>query len=166
MIKEPLHVLIIDDEMVDRRIYKRLLGAEHFLFDEADSAASGLLSLEKHLPDCILLDQNLPDIAGLDLIQQIRSDYPDFSAPIILLTGEGSETIAARALRSGGASDYLIKGSIDQKNLRDAIYNAIEKSNALKPKEKITVMMTALQQLLAKDHGELNEKQIEELKRI
>lgn len=57
--------------------------------------------------DVVLLDNRLPDIAGVDLLPRLLA-FPD-PPSVIMVTGEGSEELAANALRMG-AEDYLVKG--------------------------------------------------------
>lgn len=65
------------------------------------------LSLARQLqPDLLITDQNMPNLTGLDLIRRLRSERPRF--PAILITAEGSESLAVEALRAG-VSDYLVK---------------------------------------------------------
>ncbi len=73
------------------------------------AVADGLsaLTLARELqPDLLITDQNMPNLTGVELIQRIRADRPHF--PAILISAEGSESLAVEALRTG-ASDYLVK---------------------------------------------------------
>src|SRR5437588_11575972 len=68
-------VLIIEDERAEREIYKRYLqrsSTVHFEFTESDSAAAGIELARKWLPDCILLDFQLPDMDGLEVLPWLR----------------------------------------------------------------------------------------------
>ena len=60
---------------------------------------------EQH-PDVILLDVELPDINGLDLVERLRLE--EIKTPVIMMTAHGSEETAVRAFRLG-VRDYLIK---------------------------------------------------------
>jgi DNA-binding NtrC family response regulator len=55
-----------------------------------------------------IIDYNLPDGNGLDLLQAIKERTP--SLPVVMLTGEGSEAVAIEAFRHG-AADYVVKGN-------------------------------------------------------
>jgi PAS domain S-box-containing protein len=74
--------------------------------------------------DCIVSDYEMPSIDGLELLEEVRSVYPDM--PFILYTGKGSETIAADAI-SKGVDDYLQKdsGSDQYTLLANRIRNAV-----------------------------------------
>lgn len=58
-------------------------------------------TLERELPQLILTDLIMPDMDGLELVQQVRDRFP--SIPLILMTAFGSEEAAMRALRAGAA---------------------------------------------------------------
>jgi DNA-binding response OmpR family regulator len=65
-----------------------------------------------------VLDHNLPDGSGLDLLDGIRRADPD--VPILMMTGEGSEQVAVDAFRRG-ASDYVVKGDSSLQELRTRV---------------------------------------------
>jgi two-component system response regulator AtoC len=65
-----------------------------------------------------VLDHNLPDGSGLDLLDSIRRSDPDI--PILMMTGEGSERVAVDAFRRG-ASDYVVKGENSLSELRTRV---------------------------------------------
>ncbi len=100
-----LHILVVDDD----RAYARLVSAvvTDSGYGTAAIAATGAEALVAAADaDLILLDYQLPDSTGLDLLAALRS-LPSQPA-IILVTAHGDEALAARALRAG-ADDYLIK---------------------------------------------------------
>ncbi|MEO8450049.1 MAG: response regulator [Gemmatimonadota bacterium] len=114
-----LRVLIIDDDpMMVTLVRKLLLANGYHHISEASSAADALSKAE--LADLILLDYQLPDANGVDLIPrlQARANPPS----IIMVTGEGNETLAATALRAG-AADYLPKDG----TLRDLLPQIVER---------------------------------------
>ena len=56
--------------------------------------------------DCVVSDYRMPEVTGLELLEQIREDHPDL--PFILATGRGSEDIAVDAI-AAGVNDYIVK---------------------------------------------------------
>lgn len=118
-------VLIIDDSPEDRATCRRRLarGRERFAFAEADTGAEGLALARSFDPDCVLLDYHLPDADGLEVLAALLHEPVDFA--VLLLTGQGSEAVAVRALKAG-AEDYLVKGPA-LATLPQAVRAALEK---------------------------------------
>jgi CheY-like chemotaxis protein len=102
-----VRILIADDSPIDRRLAERLLTASiRATIVQADNGMSALRALEDRVPDLLLTDLNMPEMDGLELVETVRARYP--GVPTILMTANGSEEIAIRALRSGAAS-YVAK---------------------------------------------------------
>ena len=97
-----------DPEIADLAIAS--LDAAQFELDISASGSEGLRKHESDPYDIVLLDYELPDMDGLAIAEQMLTDDPRL--PVVLITGKGSEELAARAL-SVGISEYLIKGSPD-----------------------------------------------------
>ncbi|WP_168563875.1 sensor histidine kinase [Crateriforma spongiae] len=113
-------IVVIDDDSLDREQIVRLLGSD-FQILSADSARQGLDHCQKQNPDCVLLDYRLPDADGIATLQKITPS----GIPVIMLTGEGDEEVAATAIKSG-AFDYFAKKRLDKVRLHSAIQRAIE----------------------------------------
>ncbi len=90
--------------------------------------------------DIILLDYQLPDGTGIDLLPRLvaRPDPPS----VVMVTGEGSETLAAAALRAG-AEDYLVKDG----NLRELLPQIVER---VRRRRALTAAQTAVEQELVR----------------
>ncbi len=98
-------VLVVEDDRLIRRLLRSVLPARGFAVSEAETGAAALDLLKIDMPDLIILDLGLPDINGLDLLRDIRSEY---NVPIVVLSYTGSVTTKVEALESG-ASDYVTK---------------------------------------------------------
>jgi DNA-binding response OmpR family regulator len=99
-------VLVIDDEEEVRNMVGRLLGDAGFQIKYAADGASGLERVALDHPDLVVLDVNLPDIGGLEILEKIReiADAP----PVVLLTGsEDAETFTKGVGK--GAAAYVKK---------------------------------------------------------
>ena len=101
---DPL-ILIIDDELATRRLLRAVLTSQGYRLAEAVAGRKGLAQAATLRPDLIILDLGLPDINGLDVIEQLREWA---STPVIVLTARSQERAKVAAL-DGGADDYLTK---------------------------------------------------------
>ena len=124
-------ILIVDDDDAFRRSQQRLLARTRlagtnttFEILEAPSGTAALERLRQHPVNCVLLDYRMPGGDGTEWLPRILKAYPDVA--VIMVTGGGSEQIAAQAMREG-AMDYLVKGDISLSTLERALLNAFEK---------------------------------------
>lgn len=126
-----LQLLIIDDDMVDRRAVQRALAQVGWSGGIAQAADAGeaLAQAAAHPFDCILLDYHLPGANGLELLHTLQSELR-LKTPIIMLTGEGSEMVAVEAMKRG-AADYLPKSLLTPDSLYRCISLAVERSHLL-----------------------------------
>jgi len=107
-LQDPLRVLVIDDDPDHREIMRRSLASctPPYHVETTDSAADGLRRLEEGEFSLLLLDYNLRETDGLSVLKDLAERFPRL--PTILVTGGGSETVAAKAIKSG-AYDYVVK---------------------------------------------------------
>jgi two-component system KDP operon response regulator KdpE len=99
------HVLIIEDEAQIRRFVRLALEASDYGITEAATLQEGMLKAGTQHPDLIILDLNLPDGDGVDLVKAVRH-WSD--VPILILSARLQDTDKIHALDSG-ADDYLSK---------------------------------------------------------
>ena len=100
------HILIIDDEASLRQTLARILQRVGFEVTTTASGQEGITLLSQHAFDLVYLDLRMPEMNGLDVLQQIHARYPDL--PVILFTAQPDLHSAVEALRRG-ATDYLLK---------------------------------------------------------
>jgi len=112
--------LVVDDSRAMRRIIARYLQDLGFEVHEAASGLEALVSASKISGlGLILLDWNMPEMDGRDLLQRLRQD-PDFAdIPIMMVTTESEMEQVEVALESG-ASEYLMK-PFDRKALLEKL---------------------------------------------
>lgn len=105
-------LLIVDDSAIDRRLAGGLLETQlECTVVYAADGKEALQQLAVQLPDLVLTDLQMPEMNGLELAAAVKAEYPHL--PIILMTAQGSEEIAAQALRQGAAS-YVPKRRLAQ----------------------------------------------------
>jgi len=103
------HILLVDDSEVMRRMVKlSLRHVKEIVFEEANNGLEALERLAIAHVDLMILDLNMPDMHGLDVLKFVRKNRNLNAIPIIILTSRGDETIRATTLEAG-ASAYLTK---------------------------------------------------------
>lgn len=108
-------VLIVDDERDLRNMLVAVL-EDHYNVSQASTAAELQQLFSKEAPDVVLLDVQLPDANGLDLLPEVKKAWPE--TEVIVLTGFGSITMAVEAGRRG-AYNFLAKPFENEKLLAD-----------------------------------------------
>jgi DNA-binding response OmpR family regulator len=101
-------VLLVDDEDALRRVMRDLLARDGYDVVEARTGAEALDQVDRHAPDIIVLDLNLPGMDGYSVLSEIRSRPATQRIPIIVLTAKGDEDNEVRVFELG-ADDFLSK---------------------------------------------------------
>src|SRR6266508_4591473 len=128
-------ILIIDDsQQICSMLAEYVLSELGYTPAIANTGRQGLNRLRQRLPDLILLDLQLPDISGLDLLRLIAQD--GYDVPVILMTAHGSEGIAVEAFRLG-ARNYLIK-PFSETEAQVVIDQALRERRLKREKEQLT----------------------------
>lgn len=120
-------ILIVDDNPLDRALYRDLLGHntdKQYQFMEADYGERALELCRTQSPDCVLLDYRLPDLNGVEFLEMLKDESISLPIPVVMLTRFGSEEIAVRAMKRGVA-DYLMKCSLTHDRLQQAVSDAL-----------------------------------------
>jgi PAS domain S-box-containing protein len=105
---EPLTLIIIEDEEAHFSLMKRAITKEfpHALIYHFQEANTCLEQLDRIIPSVIITDYLLPGMNGIEFLETISQKNKDI--PVIMITGQGDENIAVKAMKSG-AIDYLVK---------------------------------------------------------
>ncbi|MEQ4922434.1 chemotaxis response regulator CheY [Proteus hauseri] len=109
MASKDLKFLVVDDFSTMRRIVRNLLKELGFTnVDEAEDGADALAKLRNSKIDFVITDWNMPNMDGLELLKNIRSDAGLTATPVLMVTAEAKkENIIAAA--QAGASGYVVK---------------------------------------------------------
>jgi two-component system chemotaxis response regulator CheY len=125
--RKALQILVIEDDPFSRRMIGLALSPDY----EASMADGGISGLRDYLalaPDILLLDINLPDISGLDLLEKIRKLDPD--SYVVMLSGNGNAENVLKAIEQGA------KGFVGKPFARNKLHQCIQKSPAFTAKKK------------------------------
>ena len=101
-------VLYIDDNATSRKLVELLLRGRSVDFEGASTAADGIAAARAREPDLILLDLQLPDGSGEEVLRALRSEASLRAVPIVMLSAQASRDTVRRLLEAG-ANDYLTK---------------------------------------------------------
>jgi DNA-binding NtrC family response regulator len=132
-------VLIIDDEKNIRDIFSLLLEEQGYSVQTAEDGKSGLRRTTSFSPDVVLLDINLPDKTGIEILPKIKETCP--TAEVIVITAFGTIKTAVEATKLG-AYDFLEK-PIDNDELLLLISRALEVKTLRKEVDELRSELTA-----------------------
>jgi DNA-binding response OmpR family regulator len=102
----PHQILIVEDEpRVSEFIRDALMGIGYAV-EVASGGADALDKVSRHAPDLVLLDLNLPDMPGFEVLDRLRAR--SFTVPVVIVSGN-TDSLMAEAARALGAVDYVTK---------------------------------------------------------
>ena len=101
-------VLVADDSATMRRMIMAALGPRGLAFEQADSGLGAIERITLAHVDLVILDLNMPDVHGLEVLRFIRGREALRDLPVIILTTRGDEQSRAAAL-AAGATLYMTK---------------------------------------------------------
>lgn len=102
-----LRVLVVDDEVINLQIVSDMLQPEYDV-SVATSGTKALALFAKHKPDIVILDVNMPEMSGFELMQEIKKEPANEDVPILFLSAQSSTDFIARGFELGGV-DYIAK---------------------------------------------------------
>ena len=124
MSREPPVVFVVDDDVSVRESLELLISSAGWQPKTFESAREFLSCPRAQVPNCLILDLNLPDLSGLDLQQLISVERTEM--PIIFVTGYGDVPTTVKAMKAG-AVEFLTK-PFSEDVLLTAIAQALERS--------------------------------------
>ena len=101
-------VLVADDDRMTRLLMRMLLEKDGFTVLEAENGAVGMETLRRERPDLMIVDLQMPDMDGFQVLDMIRGDKQLASIPVLVLTSESGSEVETKVLEMG-ADDYLVK---------------------------------------------------------
>ncbi len=101
-------VVIIDDDAFQQKIIKDCLKDEPYKIISILHGEPALTFLLRNQPDLILLDINMPDFSGIEILQRIKSYKHLSGVPIIMVTSDQTRDTILECIRKG-ATNYIVK---------------------------------------------------------
>ena len=137
-------VLIIDDERPVLMTLEALLNRHGYRVDTAGTASQGVKLLKSNLPSLVLLDLQLPDAHGLEMLDRIKTELPDVQ--VIILTPHDSLHNAIESIKRGAF--HFISKPYAPEELLSLVENALEKQFLLREAEKLREKTVQLEKRL------------------
>jgi two-component system chemotaxis response regulator CheY len=107
--KPEMKILVVDDMSTMRRIVKNILKELGFAnIDEAENGSEALTKLKEHPFDLVISDWNMPVMAGIELLRNIRADDGLKHIPVLMVTAEAQKENLMEAIQAG-VSNYIVK---------------------------------------------------------
>ena len=104
----PARILLVDDDEAMRRVLEKILSSAGYAVESFPTAEEALGRLRSDPPDLVLLDLQLPDRSGHEVLEEIRADPVTRLLPVVMLTGASSNAEKMRALALG-VTDFVAK---------------------------------------------------------
>ncbi len=150
-------ILVVDDELIIRDNLERILTEESYTVVTVPTGEKALSVLEENDLDVMLLDLNLPDISGLEVLQKAKKLDPELM--VIIITGYASVESAVKALKLG-AYDYIkkpfkadvikliVRLAFDAQNLKKQVGNLERRIKPIPTQLNIIAESEQMQQIL------------------
>lgn len=107
----PHRVLVVDDELSQRRLYCRLLESAGYATMQAESGTKALESIARERPELIVADISMPGMDGIQLYRALRHDHRTSDIPVLLMTGlPVPRSLLQEACIGLDANEIFVKG--------------------------------------------------------
>jgi two-component system cell cycle response regulator DivK len=118
-------ILVVDDTRVDAQLLQRRLDRRGFEVSVAFSGSDGVEAARRQMPDCILMDLQMPFVSGLDAIRMLKEDPATAAIPIVALSSYAGYGTHRQDALDAGAFDYIARPP-DLEQLVAAIRSGID----------------------------------------
>jgi two-component system NtrC family response regulator len=136
---EKARILIAEDEKTQRDLLEGFLKKEDFSVEATSNGREALHRLAGGFFDIVVLDYKMPELDGLQTLQEIRKLYPDL--PVIMMTAYGTIETAVASMKEG-ALDYLTK-PIDLEELLIKFRKIMERSHLIQENKELKARLQA-----------------------
>ncbi len=102
------NIVIVDDNELNMKLFRDLLTAHGYVTLETNDGAEALELVREHRPDLVLLDIQLPNVSGLEIIKSIKADAELKSIPVVAVSAFVTKW-DAETMRELGCEAYLAK---------------------------------------------------------
>lgn len=117
-------VLVVDDDKLARKSLSSLLINSGLTVLEAENGKLGLKEALASKPDIVVTDVHMPEMSGLEMVEELRKDAWGASVPVIVLTVDEALSSINQAL-AAGVTIYLTKSGVDASTLAQQVVTAV-----------------------------------------
>lgn len=157
----PPRVLIVDDSPDSRIIYARHLRDEGYDLAVASDGETALLLLTNSLPDLMLLDNRMPGISGLEVLQRLRAAANTADLPIVMITAQDDSEVRMQALKLG--ADDFISAPVEPIALKTRLRNLIRMRQVTRERAVLKIRQQWLEEQI-QEADEIGRNLIHDLK--
>jgi len=100
--------LVVDDSRVVRKLVRRMLEPHGFIVTEAEDGRAALDACHLRMPDCVVLDWNMPIMNGLEFLKALRQEFGPGNPPVLFCTTENDMLHIEQAIENG-AQEFIMK---------------------------------------------------------
>ena len=100
--------LVVDDSRVVRKVARRILEGHGFTVTEAADGQQALEACALAMPDCVLLDWNMPVMDGLEFLKALRREFGPNHPPVLFCTSKNDLSHIEQAIEHG-AQEFIMK---------------------------------------------------------
>ncbi|MCK5646462.1 MAG: response regulator [Anaerolineales bacterium] len=151
---EPLILVSDDSQEIRDYLEEALATLADFRVVSVGDGMSALSLVNELEPDLVITDQQMPNLTGMELVRRLKLERP--LLPVILMTGESTESLIVEGLRAG-VVDYLVK-PFDPDTLLDSIHRAL--SSASKWRELIAIGPQGIRDRKATDEPSVSSERL------
>lgn len=118
-------VLLVEDDGWLRHIMAELLADDGYQVREAATGTQALALVDEETPDAVVLDLNLPELSGLDVLHELRTGKQLLSLPVIVVSGSLDGETRQRLSRMSERADYVFEKPVDVGRLFERLEQVI-----------------------------------------
>ncbi len=122
-------VLIVEDDQILVKMYRRKFLAREFEVDIARDGEEGITKMQTFQPDIVLMDIMMPKLSGLDALDRIKQDPSISHIPVIILTNL-STTDDAQAAFKKGAVNYFVKSNFTPTEIVEKVNETLQNKSS------------------------------------
>jgi two-component system alkaline phosphatase synthesis response regulator PhoP len=119
-------IAIVEDDLAIVQMYRLKFESDGYEVKTAGDGISGLKLIQDFQPDIVLLDLMMPQMGGLEVLDQLRHDDKTKDLKIVVLTNMGDAETASKVYKMK-ATDYIVKAELTPKEVSDKIKTLLKK---------------------------------------